>query len=223
MFAAIEAYHMIRHNGSITERLYGFQRCQADKSALNWIQMTLSLIELVGVPYLKYVLDNYGNLPGKEKPVLKKVLLFHDLFGLACRLAYIYSKTNSYSLLMFIGRLQYTRSGESQSLMPFEGWMGTGLFLVRFVDWWKTQSGLDQPKSYAVVVPPAPKPTRDQSRHSHGVCGICIGELHEPVSTRSGIVYCARCLSTYRLLHDGMCPLTHAVLLDSDITPIFLE
>lgn len=222
-FAAIEAYHLIKHNGSVTERLYGFQRCQPNKSALNWIQMILSLIELVGVPCLKSILENCKTFSAKQKTALKKALLAHELAGLACRLAYLYNKTNSYSLSMFIGKMQYTRAGLSQSLMPFESWMGTGLFLVRFVDWWKTQSGLDQPQSYAVVLPPAPKPTQSQSRHTCGACAFCIGELHEPVSTPAGLVYCARCLSTYRLLHDGKCPSTHVVLLDSDIVPLFLE
>lgn len=223
ILAAVEAYHLVKHNGSITERLYGFQRSTSDKSALNWIQIILSIVELIGIPYLKSVLEKYEGIPQEKRDALKKALLAHDMINLACRLAYIYNRTNSYSLLMFLGRMQYTRSGKSQSLMPFESWIGTSLFLIRFVDWWKTQSGLDQPVTYAALVPPAPKPSRDQIGHLRGSCGICLGEIVEPVSTPSGIVYCSRCLSTYRLLHAGQCPLTNAVLLDSDITPIFLE
>lgn len=223
ILAAIEAYHLVKHNGSITERLYGFQRSKLDKSPLNWIQLILSIIELVGIPYLKSALEKFEDITEEKLVILKKALLAHDMIGLACRLTYIYNRTNSYTLFMFLGRMQYTRSGQSQSLMPFESWIGTSLFLIRFVDWWKTQSGLDQPVSNAALVPPAPKPSRDQVGHLRGSCGICLGEIVEPVSTPSGIAYCSRCLSTYRLLHADECPLTHEVLLDSDITPIFLE
>lgn len=139
---------------------------------------------------------------------------------MACRLAYIYGRSDSYSLPMLLARIGYARSGtEGDSLMPLESWLGTGMFALRFLEWWRTGSGLASasaaPSLYSPPAPPkAPCPTGVPFNH----CPVCRAEVKEPMATPAGIVYCAACIR-----HEDACPVTGEPITKDLLTALYLE
>lgn len=155
---------------------------------------------------------------------MKKLLLLIDGISMVCKLSYVYGRTDSFTALMFLGRIKYVRNSSKEgvlSLMPFQSWLGTGMFAVRFVDWWNAQPGLNQPSTSELeYIPPTPPKTR--AGVSMGRCAICIKELVEPVSTPAGFVFCAACLKDH-LAQSSTCPVTGEPLIQADIVPVFLD
>ncbi len=148
---------------------------------------------------------------------MKRALLVMDILNGIFKIGYLWNKTNSYSVLMWLFGISYVKNQNlSSSLMPFQSWMGTSLFLIRFVDWNKTQSGMEVSSSSDVVPPP------EGSSLKIGVCALCNNPLNEPVSVPSGIAYCTSCLLSYRTLNENKCPFTGTILEDTEIVQLLL-
>lgn len=174
----------------------------------------------MGLPYLKARLGRFSQ---KTRETLKLVLFAVDAAGLLFKLAYIYHRTAAFSLPMRLGGMQYVRSAAQTgaSLMPLESWVGTGLFLVRFADWWRTQSGLDQPAGRAPAIPPPPAAGGGPKK---GRCALCQLEIVGPVATPAGRVYCSACILAHLAAHGNRCPVTDDVLEPaSDLLAVYLE
>jgi len=153
---AIELYYLVKRNGSVTEVLYGFQRAGLTGERLNPAQILISLADLLGIPWLK---SNLHRIYPKYQKLVKQIILLIDGLSILCKLGYIYGPTDAFSLPMLLGRIAYVRTNDGASttagLMPFQSWLGTGLFAVRFLDWWRTQSGLNESSPPTYIPPPA--------------------------------------------------------------------
>lgn len=169
--------------------------------------------------YLKDKLETY---PEAKKRQLKIGLMIIEGLSAVFRLGYIYGKTDFWSFFMWISGQKYTKPERSRaaSLMPMESWLGTGLFLIRFVEWWNTQSGLNDSAPTdgdAATIPPPPVYAGASKK---GKCCLCKGWLHEPLmSVPSGMAFCSVCILAH--VQDGKpCPVTGDPLTAEDLLPI---
>lgn len=152
----------------------------------------------------------------------RNTLLVLQGLDLICRLSYIYGRSNSYSLLMLLARIKYVRNGQqADSLMPLESWLGTGVFALRFFEWWRTGSGLSAGLAEApvnVYCPPAPPDSAQMPDVPFNHCPKCTAEVNEPMATPSGIVYCAACIK-----NEIRCVVTGEAVSKDRLTALYLE
>jgi hypothetical protein len=175
----------------------------------------------VGIPWIREQLKAIPEGHKHHRNARNTLLLLQGL-DLICRLSYIYGRSDSYSLLMLLARIKYARNGlQADSLMPLESWLGTGVFGLRFFEWWRTGSGLsagvsDPPAAlYSPPSPPDP-PKRAEVPFNH--CPKCKDGVKEPMATSSGIVYCATCIRG-----EGHCLVTGEALGKDSLTALYLE
>lgn len=165
---------------SVTEVFYGIAR----DSHHGLLLLTIfSLLELVILPEIK---NRCINRKGK----IKLAFGLYEGMNVLCKLRYLYGLGDSFGVLPWAFGIRYQRNPTSVSMVPFESWVGTGLFLLRFVTWWKEQQGDHES---AVLPDTLPVPAKSDLE-AGGKCAKCAKPFHQPVCTQEGIVYCKQCL-----------------------------
>jgi hypothetical protein len=127
----------------------------------------------------------------------RHAMVAYDAVNTLLKLSYLYKKSVAYSFPMWIGRMSYRRrsSKEGSSLVPFESFLGTGLFMARFISWWKEQPAFVESVNIEDIPPPPPSGSKGLTP---GCCPECKQTIFNPVCNEAGEVYCKACIGNHQ-------------------------